>query len=196
MNLFKKSQAKTQVLLFTGLIIVVVAILRHPSIKTMLSSDSKQSWQKLIQVLESDNGLEAQNIWQFREFYSRGTIYLSKYQVLEVPSNISSNFEVPTSFVQHMSFNSNKIQSIEGSIDKAENVFFNKEDLWQDWKITTQTDSVQIIEQNKDKALIIGLFDMETAGQANGYLHFDLRDDNFKKAHENKKWLVVSYVKL
>lgn len=199
MNLLKKSQAKTWTFLFIGLLITVVAIFRHPSIKPMLSYDSQQTWQKLIRVLESDSKLEAQDLWKFREFYSRGTIYLSKYQDIGIPSDISSNFEVPGSFVQHLSFNSSKVQSIEGSLDasEAKNVFFAKEDIREDdWEIVIQTDSVQVIEQHKNKAVIIGLFDMETAGQANGYLHFDLRDDDFKKAHENKKWLVISYVKL
>ena len=80
MNPLKKSQAKNILLVLTTAIIIGVAFLRHPSLKPMLSFNSQQTWQGLFAKLESGEAQEAQELWVFREFFSRGTIYLAKNQ--------------------------------------------------------------------------------------------------------------------
>lgn len=197
MNLHKKIHPNHVLLVSATIIIIVIAFLRHPSLKPMLSFNSQQTWNSLISNLESGPENEAQEIWIFREFFSRGTIYLSKYQELDVPSEISENFSVPESFDQQMSFVSGKVLGVEGTIDSTQKVFFNDEDLkGTGWEIYLQTENVQILEREKKEAYIIGVFDMQTASEANGYLHFDYRDDDFKQANQNKKWLVVDYVQI
>jgi len=65
------------------------------------------------------------------------------------------------------------------------------------YQLTMQTATTQVItNQAKTDAVIIAVFDLEESGLANGYLHFDLRDELFKESLSNKKWLVVSLVKL
>ena len=196
MNIFKKSQANVWLLCSVAIFITIIAVIRHPSIRPMLSYTSQQTWQDLIKTLENQSSTEAQDLWEFREFYSRGTVTLARYQTLQTPTEFPDVLKLPTSFMHHTAFSSSKIQSIEGSIESSEDVFFSKEDLRElPWQILLQTESVQIIGNTTEtQALIIGVFDMETASTANGYLYFDWLNDDFKTQHENKKWLVVSLV--
>ena len=200
MKLFKKSHAKVITFIIALLVIVIVAFLRHPSLKSFIFSsyNHQQSWKNLHETLSSNKISEAQNLWQFREFYSRGTIYLAKYQNLTVPTDISSNFQLPTSFIPHTLYLSDQIQSIEGTIDNNSPVFFTQENLPNiDWAETYKSEKIQIIENNKiNSAIIIGVFNIEEASIANGYLYFDFRDEEFQTKNSNNKWLVVSVVNL
>lgn len=198
--MIKKSQAKVIAFFVASIVILSVAFLQHPSLKDVLfpSYHYQSSWQKLFVNLNSNNVVEAQVLWQFREFYSRGTISLAKFQNLSIPANISDVYQAPTSFIPYSLYVSDQIESIEGMVDTNVPIFFVNEELLDlGWIETFKSNNVQIIENKQTQmGLIIGLYDFQEASLANGYLYFDLRDENFQAENNNKKWLVVSIVNL
>lgn len=198
MNALKKSSAKSIVFIITAVLISLIALFRLPSFKPMLSYTQHITWQDFILDVESGSDNEAQTLWEFREFYSRGIIYLSKFQELQIPETLTEFYTIPNSFVPHTLFHSDKIDSIEGFIDADTNPFLTQEDVHESgWAIHVQTDQIQIVRNHSETGfLIIATFDLETASQANGYLYFDMRDKNFAEEHKNKKWVVISFVKI
>ncbi len=198
MKTAKKSQANTFTYLVVAFIIILIACLKQPTLRSTLGIGNNRMWQELVDQINSDNQNVVQELWKFRDFYSRGTIYLQKNQELVIPDELSSALTFPNSFKPYLVYEAPKIRSVEGSISATDAVFFSKELLdTLGWELLTQTSNVQVIKaKNTNVALVIAVFDLETASTANGYLYFDMREKKFRESVIDKKWLVVSLVTL
>jgi hypothetical protein len=170
-----------------AILIISIALLRHPSLSSGYTLQKYiDNINTLDQLQSDDNSIkQAQELWKFREFYSRGEIVLSKYENITYPTIIAEF--LPESFDVYLLFSAKKTKSIEGTIST------------EDWnKLLSEYDKGINFVKSEDgsNTIIIGLFDIESASKANGFLHFDLRNDEFKKNSENKMWLVVTMVRL
>lgn len=198
MKLNKKSQANTWIYFVTGLFIIAIAIIQQPTLRSQFGIGNHLLWQSLVTKVTQNHPTIVQEIWMFRDFYSRGTLHLQKQQEITIPHEISSVIRLPETLTPYLFFESPKIKSIEGSLNNAEAILFSQEVVNQpNWELLAQSDSVIILEsQTNNTALIIGIFDLETAQTANGYLYFDLQKKSFKESMNNKRWLVISLVSL
>jgi len=198
MKINKKSCENIWAYLLVGLIIIVLSGLRQPTLRAWLQINNDTMWQTLVEQVNENNLTLGQDLWQFREFYSRGSIYLQKYQTLDVPEELSSIVSFPSSFQPYLLFKSPKIISIEGYAILVDSFFFSQTALSaSQWELLLQTNTVQILTNKYTKiALIMAVFDPEVASTANGYLYFDMREELFRTSMQEKKWLVVSLVKL
>lgn len=198
MKINKKSHVNILTYAFVGLIILTVAFIRQPTLHSILKFNNSKMWQDLLVNISLDNKTLPQDLWKFREFYFRGEIYLQKNQEIIVPQSISSIVRLPASFNSYLLFVSPMLLSIEGNISTKDQVFLSQRSIDElGYTLTMQTETTQVITNELMKnAIVISIFDFETYGLANGYLHFDLRDKLFKESLNDKKWLVVSLVDL
>jgi len=198
MKINKKSQVNILTYVLVCLIILAIAVIRQPTLRAWTKINNKQMWQELLVNINLNDETLPQDLWQFREFYSRGQIYLQKNQEISIPPSILAVVKLPDSFNPYLLFTSPMLLSIEGDISENDQVFLSPQSINElGYQLTMQTATTQVItNQAKTDAVIIAVFDLEESGLANGYLHFDLRDELFKESLSNKKWLVVSLVKL
>lgn len=198
MKIIKKSHVNILTYGLVCLIILVIAFIRQPSLRARLKINNNKMWQELLSNINLDNKTLPQDFWKFRDFYSRGEIYLQKNQEINIPESISSIVKVPESFDLYLLFVSPMLLSIEGNISENDQVFLSQQSINKlGYKLITQTATTQVISnQLMTNAVIISVFDLDEYGLANGYLHFDLRNDLFRESLNNKKWLVISLVAL
>ncbi|GIK83891.1 MAG: hypothetical protein BroJett025_05130 [Patescibacteria group bacterium] len=198
MNILKKSHANSTVYFVVGLLILVIAFIQQPTLRSWLGIGNTKMWNDLVQTVNSGSQSVAQDVWMFREFYSRGRIYLQKQQQFPIPEELSSTVSLPESFSPYLLFRSPKLVSIEGSFIQTDSLFFSEKYLKSlGWEMVAQSSSTQIVtSKDKTVALIISVFDIQEASTANGYLYFDLRDNTFAQAMNQKKWLTISLVSL
>jgi len=203
MNRIKKSQAKYLAFFLTGFLIFSLALVLHPSIRSLFPQYRSNLFKELISTVSSPDSQTAlvQSFWEFREFYSRGNITLAKHTQITVPSKITSVILLPDEFTPYLAFNSNKITSIEGFVPSQIQILISKEALQtktgENWSLKANSSQYRVfVNQTNKKALIITRFDLETASKANGYLHFDLREDAFVQQHKDDVWVTISLVEL
>lgn len=194
----KDSKLTLYGLLAAGVLLLLVTLYKHPSFRPMFHFTTQQTWSKFLVEMQKGATNEAQEIWEFREFFDRGTIYLSKYQALEIPSKISDVYTFNQDFSPHTIFISGKIKSVEGTVPQDTEVFIEENPFVEiGWQERHKSEYVQImINRTETLGLIIAQFPIELAQTANGYLHFDLRDVELVKQFENKKWVVISVVEI
>lgn len=185
-------------LFIAAVILITITLFRHPSFRPMFSFTTQQNWSDFIVTLQNNPENEAQELWKFREFFDRGTIFLAKYQTLEIPTEIKEAYSFNENFEPHTVFISGKIKSIEGAVPTEQTVFLSEEQYKaNNFEEHVKTDSVQVlINTQKTRAVVVSEFPIDVAQTANGYLHFDLRDSDVAKSYENKKWVVVSIIEI
>lgn len=199
MNRIKKSLPNIAVYLLATVLIIVIAIIKQPTLRSYFAIGNTEMWQKLITKVNESSPTIAQELWQFRDFYSRGTLHLAKNETIVVPRKILNTVALPDTFAPYLLFNSPRTLSVEGSIIEDTEITSLTKKISQDssWNSIAQSNSVQIFESIDQKnALIIAVFDPQTASTANGYLYFDLRDEQFQKELSGKKWLSISLITL
>lgn len=193
----QKSHANSWPFYLVGFIIIIVAFFKHPSIRSSFELGNSQMWGNLLIQTNDENQNFTQDFWKFREFYSKGTIYLQKYQDLLIPNDIIDVYALPNSFEKYLLFKSNNVVSIEGFVDPKSEVFVYEDNYLNRWEVIKQTKTTQILKsKSQNVALVISKHNLDQASIANGYLHFDLRDKAFWSENQNKKWLVVCLVTL
>ena len=203
MNQIKKSQAKYLVFFLTGFLLLFLGIFLHPTTRSLFPQYRTDLFTELIPVISqpSSQAPLAQKFWQFREFYSRGEITLAKYSELQVSEQITQIISVPEDFSPYLKFESSKIISYEGSVSNKEDFLISQEELkttkWLDWQLKADSTQYQIfVNESQQKAITLTRFDLEPSSKANGYLHFDLREDEFKEKHSEDVWVTMSLVDL
>jgi hypothetical protein len=203
MNRIKKSQAKYLVFFLTGFLIFILGILLHPTTRSLFPHYRTNLYNELIMDISSPRSEVSmvQDFWKFREFYSRGEITLAKHSEVTIPEQISSVMTVTEGFTPYLDFHSDKIVSVEGTLSNQDTILVPLEDLstdkWEGWKLRADSSQYRVLEnETEQKALIITRFELETASKANGFLHFELRDEEFVQEHASDVWVTISLVDL
>ncbi|PIR62032.1 MAG: hypothetical protein COY81_04210 [Candidatus Pacebacteria bacterium CG_4_10_14_0_8_um_filter_43_12] len=178
-------------------VVIVLALIRQPSLKTLWPVFGWYQWQQLKSSVQADQKLTAQQLWQFREFYSRGKISLFSNQKFDIPNQISTNFSLPTDFQPYLIFESKKTLSLEGFSSTAEINSLINQKISADSSVVSSLPTTQIWQSKNDNvAYIVVSYSIPEAAQANGYLYFDLRAENFAQSVQGKQWLILTIVKL
>jgi hypothetical protein len=179
-------------------LIVVIAAFTHPSLNSTLLSPYRASlFNRYIKTISIDNPLSAADHWEFREFYSRGNITLASNNPDTVQQVSSQMFHNTADFQPYLLFRSNKITSIEGSIEPLSVPLVIGSNIFEDHEIIAESMYFKLgVNHSSNTALLAQIYTIQDAALANGFLNFALRDEVAAEQLQNKHWLVISEIRL
>lgn len=140
---------------------------------------------KILTQIDQNKNIDAQEFWQFREFYYPGVITFSRTGLTEKAPYTFDALLKPLLFT---SFHSNYISSYEYIVsmnDLNYVVPFNE-----DWRLYLK--SSLAVRARNNTVDIVFIKPVSEMVKANGFL--DYRDKD-KKLLENKFWLVITQIK-
>lgn len=179
-------------------LMVVIAIFFHPTINSTLLKPYRQVvFNNYFKTLSAHQPIAANDLWYFREFYSRGHFTLSKYDPEFVQTLSDQTFNLPATFQPYLVFQSDKITSVEGSIEPLAVTSVINSPLFDDYEIIAQSMFFKYgINRSNNTALLAQTYTIPDAAHANGFLLFDLRDEAIAQSLSQKHWLVLEKINL
>ena len=179
-------------------LLVVIAIFFHPSINSKLWHPYRQSlFNTYIINISTEQPLSAADHWYFREFYSRGKITLSKYDPEKARLASKNVLSVSLAFEPYLLFESDKITSVEGPIDPQIVPLLINSAVFETYETITSSLFYRLtINRTTNQALLITIYTLEDAALANGYLSFDLRNEEYKNSVATKHWVMITRIDL
>jgi len=156
--------------------------------------------EQFVQQSITANSINPWQHWRLRDFaVIDGSILLTeKFPEASTSANaqeLSSILAVPDHLSIFSLFSSNQINSLEGTIQFAQNdrlsSIINQEWL-SDSKILLTNDKNLIIRSDDDVIYTMFIQPVETMATVNGYLHFQYRDTEYKKNVEGSEWLTMT----
>lgn len=184
-------------LLFNLVVIIVLFLLLTPKVSARLFPfASEYRLHTFIENTQSHNAIDAEDYWEFREFYSPGSFIFSKTGLPQNEANhmlrefeVSVNHErVNTPF---LIFNSGRIKSIDFLTDAHQMNNIVEQELVNNKELIIQTDNAIMYRKNPTTFILIFLKTPEEMRKANGF--FDYREAD-KELTENKYWFNITQI--